>query len=178
MNPSHPSTRAPTSVDSLHIHTLRQSLPYYTYTYTIIDQHIKDLDASTDWRRSGLDCVGTAEGDSLMSPDPYTCVSLHARDHACTRGTAGRRASHTRSHGRLGVEHRIDPARGETRARAEARRRSRRRRPQGTSYARTRFKRARAREPDSRSTRDRSRDRARIEIARSSPTTTARGDDG
>ena len=80
MNPSHPSTRASTSIDSLHIHTLRQSLPYYTYTYTIIDQHIQDLDASTDWRRSGLDCVGTAEGDSLMSPDPYTCVSLHARD--------------------------------------------------------------------------------------------------
>ena len=65
--------------------------------------------------------------------------------HARPRGTAGRRASHTRSHGRLGVEHRIDPARGETRARAEARRRSRRRRPQGTCHARTRFKRARAR---------------------------------
>ena len=84
----------------------------------------------------------------MMSPDPYPCVSLHARDprpNACPRGTAGRRASHTRSHGRLGVEHRIDPARGETRARAEARRRSRRRRPQGTSYARTRSTHARAR---------------------------------
>ena len=89
MNPSHPSTRAPTSVDTLHIHTLRQSLPYYTYTYTIIHQHIQDLDASTDWRRRGLDCVGTAEGDSLMSPDPYTRVSLHARDHARTPARDG-----------------------------------------------------------------------------------------
>ena len=59
-----------------------------------------------------------------------------------TRGTNEWRASHTRSHGRLGVEHRIDPARGETRARAEARRRSRRRRPQGTC-TRTIQKRAR-----------------------------------
>ena len=76
----------------------------------------------------------------------------------------GRRASHTRSHGRLGVEHRIDPARGETRARAEARRLSRRRRPKGTFY--TMYKRAHARARSSRSIARSNR----IE-SRSSPTT-------
>ena len=162
-------------------YTHTTSIPTILYIHVYYHQSTHTRPRRVDGlARSGLDCVGTAEGDSLMSPDPYTCVSLHARDprpNACPRGTAGRRASHTRSHGRLGVEHRIDPARGETRARAEARRRSRRRRPQGTCHARTRFKRARERETRDR-TRDRSRDRARIEIAPSSPTTTARGDDG
>jgi hypothetical protein len=87
---------------------------------------------------SGLDCVVTWGGDYLMSPDPYheytpTRPRPRARhmndvNECVTSGTT----SHTRSHGCLGVEHRIDPARGETRARAEARRHSRRRRPKGT----------------------------------------------
>ena len=88
---------------------------------------------------SGLDCVVTW-GDSLMSPDPYHAYTpTRPRPRARNRNdvnecvTSGT-TSHTRSHGCLGVEHRIDPARGETRARAEARRHSRRRRPKSTLY--------------------------------------------